>query len=67
MEKTIKIEGMMCPHCEARMKKALEALDEIDSAVTSHEKNNAVLELNADVSDEKLKAVVEGAGYKFIG
>lgn len=67
MEKTIKIEGMMCPHCEARVKRALESLDEVDSAVTSHENGNAVLTLNADVSDEKLKAAVEGAGYKFIG
>ena len=66
MEKTIKIEGMMCPHCEARMKKALEALEEVDSALTSHEKNNAVLTLNAPISDEKLKETVEKAGYRFI-
>ena len=66
MEKTIKIEGMMCPHCEARMKKALEALEEVDSALTSHEKNNAVLILNAPISDEKLKETVEKAGYRFI-
>ncbi len=67
MTKTIRIEGMMCPHCEAHVKKALEALEGVASAVPSHEKGNAVLELTADVPDEALKQAVEGAGYTFLG
>ena len=67
MEKTIQIKGMMCPHCEARMKQALEALPEVDEAVTSHEKGSAVLTLNAPVDDARLKQTVEAAGYEFIG
>ncbi len=66
MTKTINIEGMMCPHCEARVKKCLEALDGVSEAVVSHEKNEAVLTLNSDVSDEKLTAAVESEGYKVI-
>ena len=64
MEKTMKIEGMMCGHCEARVKKALEALPEVDRADVSHEKGIAVLTLNAQVADELLKKTVEDQDYK---
>ena len=67
MTKTIGIEGMMCVKCEARMKKALEQVDGVISAVTSHEQNNAVLELSRDVPEEVLRRTVEDTGYKFIG
>jgi Cu2+-exporting ATPase len=64
MEKTMKIEGMMCGHCEARVKKALEALAEVDEAVVSHESGTAVVSLNAEVADEALKSAVEAQDYK---
>ena len=64
MEKTMKIEGMMCGHCEARVKKALESLPEVDRADVSHEKGTAVLTLNAEVADELLKKTVEDQDYK---
>lgn len=66
MQKTVKIEGMMCPHCEMTMKKAFEAVDGITSAVTSHEKKCAVLECTRDFSDEELAKIVESAGYKLV-
>lgn len=66
MTKTIKIEGMMCPHCEARVKQVLEALPEVNSVVVSHEKGTAELILNKEVSDEILKGTVEGQGYKML-
>ena len=66
MEKTLKIEGMMCGHCEMHVKKALEALEQVDEAVVSHEKGTAVLRLNSAVADETLKAAVEAEGYKVI-
>ena len=66
MEKTMKIEGMMCMHCEAHVKKALEALAEVDAAVVSHAEGTAVLTLNADVSDDVLKKTVEDQGYKVL-
>ena len=67
MEKTIKINGMMCVNCEKHVKKSLESLPEVDSAVPSHEKGEAVLQLNADVSEAELKNAVEEAGYEYIG
>ena len=67
MEKTMKIEGMMCAHCEARVKKCLEALPQVDEAVVSHEQGTAVLRLNADVSDDVLKKAVEDQGYEVVG
>ena len=66
MEKVLKIEGMMCMHCEAHVKKALEALDGVESVVASHEKGTAVINLSADVSDELLKKTVEEEGYKVL-
>ena len=65
MTTTLKIEGMMCPHCEARVKKALEALDGVDSAVVSHEAGTAVVTGSADF--ETMKAAVEAADYKVLG
>ena len=67
MTKTMKIEGMMCPHCEAHTKKALEAIDGVESAVASHEAGNAVVTLTKDVDNEVLKAAVEDAGYTVLG
>ena len=64
MEKTLKIEGMMCGHCEATVKKALEELPQVASAEVSHESGTAKVTLNADISDDALKAVVEVKGYK---
>ncbi|MBE5888183.1 MAG: heavy metal translocating P-type ATPase [Lachnospiraceae bacterium] len=67
MEKTIHIEGMMCPHCSGRVQSVLEGMEEIASAVVSHETGTAVVTLAAEISDEALKAAVEGAGYKVTG
>ena len=64
MTKTMKIEGMMCGHCESRVKKVLEALAEVDSAEVSHEAGTAVVTLNSDVQDEVLKKTVEDQDYK---
>ena len=63
MEITLNIEGMMCPHCEARVKKALEAIPEVAEAAPSHEKNNAVVKLNGELDPSVLVAAVEAAGY----
>ena len=67
MEKTMKIEGMMCGHCEARVKKCLEALPGVEEAVVSHEAGTAVVTLSADVSDEALKKAVEDQDYQVLG
>ena len=67
MKKTLKVEGMMCGHCEARVKKALEALPEVDEAVVSHEAGTAIVTLNAEVADDVLKNAVEAQDYKVIG
>lgn len=66
MVKTVKIEGMMCGHCEMTVKKTLEALDGVESAEVSHEKGNAVLTLSKDVSDDVIKEAVEAKDYKFV-
>ena len=66
MEKTMKIEGMMCGHCEARVKKCLEALAEVTEAAVSHEAGTAVVTLSAPVADEVLKKTVEDQDYKVI-
>lgn len=67
MEKTISIEGMMCAHCEATVRKALEAVEGVTEALVSHEKNNAVVRLSEDVSDEVLKKAVEDKDYTVTG
>ena len=67
MKKTLKVEGMMCGHCEARVKKALEALPEVTEAVVSHEAGTAIVTLNADVADDVLKKAVEDQDYPVTG
>ena len=67
MKKTLKVEGMMCDHCEARVKKALEALPEVAEAVVSHEAGTAIVTLSADVADGVLKKAVEDQDYKVTG
>ena len=66
MEKTIKINGMMCPHCEATVKKCLEAFPQVTSAEVSHEKGTAVIQLNAEISDAELKKAIEDKGYEVV-
>ncbi len=67
MEKTLKIEGMMCMHCSGRVQKALEAIDGVQSANVSHETGTAVVTLTQDVSDDVLKKAVVDAGYEVVG
>ena len=67
MKKTLHVEGMMCCHCEARVKKALEALPAVDEAVVSHDAGTAIVTLNAEVSDADLKKAVEDQDYKVAG
>jgi Cu2+-exporting ATPase len=64
MTKTMKIEGMMCGHCEARVKKVLEELPEVKEALVSHESGTAEVTLEAEVADEILKNAVEAQDYK---
>ncbi len=66
MKKEMKIEGMMCPHCEASVKKALEAIDGVELAEVSHKEGTAILTLTADVSDAVLKKAVEDEGFKVL-
>ena len=66
MEKTMKIKGMMCKHCEARVKNCLEALPEVSEAIVSHKKGTAKLTLSAEITDEALKKTVEDQGYPVI-
>ena len=67
MQKTLKVEGMMCVHCEARVKKALEAIEGVSEAVASHEAGTAVVTLTQDVADDVLKKAVEDQDYKVLG
>lgn len=67
MTKTLQIEGMMCGHCEARVKKTLEAIEQVTEAVVSHEAGTAVVTLKEEVSDEVLKKAVEEQDYKVVG
>ena len=67
MKETVKIEGMMCPHCEASVKKALEAIDGIDAAEVSHEKGTAEITLSKEVSAEEIQKAIEARDYKFLG
>ena len=66
MKKTMTIEGMMCPHCEATVKKALEALDGVSEAVVSHEANTAIVDLAVDVDNAVLTKAVEDKDYKVL-
>ena len=63
MEKTLKVEGMMCGHCEAHVKQALEALPQVTEATADHVSGTVVVKLNAEVSDAELAKAVEAAGY----
>lgn len=67
MTKTIEIKGMMCGHCEATVKKALEALPQVDEAVVSHDKGTAVVTLNADIDEATIKSVIEDKDFEYIG
>ncbi|MBQ1715496.1 MAG: heavy-metal-associated domain-containing protein [Firmicutes bacterium] len=67
MKKTLTVEGMMCQHCEARVKKALEALDGVETAVADHDLGTAVVELSKDVPDDVLKKAVEDQDYAVKG
>ncbi len=67
MEKTIKVEGMMCHNCEAHVQKALESIRKVESAVADHEAGTVVLTLSGDVKEDKLKKAVEEAGYTYLG
>lgn len=66
MEKIMKIEGMMCGHCEARVKKTLEALPQVDEAIVSHEKGEAIVKLNSHITNEELVKVIEEQDYKVV-
>jgi Cu2+-exporting ATPase len=66
MEKTLKIEGMMCPHCSGRVKKVLEALEAVELAEVSHETGLAVVTLGKSIDDATLKSTVEDQGYKVL-
>ena len=66
MKKTMKIEGMMCPHCEANVKNTLEAIEGVVAAEVSHQTGSAVLELSAEVASDTLKQAVEEKGYKVL-
>ena len=66
MTKTMEIKGMMCEHCEARVKKTLEKLDGVETAQVSHEAGTAIVTLSADVADETLKKAVEDQDYEVV-
>lgn len=66
MEKTLKIEGMMCAHCSSRVKNCLEEIDGVTEAIVSHEVNNAIVKLSKDVPYQELKSAVEAQGYTVI-
>ncbi len=66
MQKTVKIEGMMCPHCEARVKELFENMAEVTVADVSHKTGTAILTLNSELSDETIKTAIENAGYKVV-
>ena len=67
MKKIVKVEGMMCPHCEGRVKDAFEKNAKVESAIASHEKKTVELSLTEDMTADEAKAIVEDAGYKFLG
>ena len=67
MEKTLKIEGMMCPHCSGRVKQALEQLPQVSEAIVSHESGTAVITLNVAVDEDLLVKTVQNQGYSVIG
>ena len=66
MERTMKINGMMCGHCSGRVKKVLEALPEVDEAIVSHQDGTAIVKLNAEIADDVLKSTVEAQDYEVV-
>ena len=66
MKKTMEIKGMMCPHCEAAVKKALEAVEGVSGAEVSHEKGTAIVSMDAEVANDVLKAAVEAKDYEVV-
>lgn len=66
MKKTLEVEGMMCEHCEARVQKALEAINQVEQAKVSHKKGTAVVKLNEEVAEDALRKAVEGQGYQVV-
>ena len=66
MKKRMTIEGMMCGHCEARVKKCLEAIDGVEEAVVSHESKSAVVSMSSEVADDVLRQAVEAQDYKVV-
>ena len=66
MTKTMEIKGMMCPHCEATVKKALEAVEGVTGAEVSHEKGTAVVSMDAEIANDVLKAAVEAKDYEVV-
>ena len=66
MKRTLKIEGMMCPHCSGRVKKVLEELAAVEVAEVSHETGLAIVTLGAKIDDSELRATVENQGYKVL-
>ncbi len=66
MTKTIKIDGMMCPHCEGRVKQCLEGFSQVSSADVSHERGDAIITVSADISNDVIKETIENQGYKVI-
>ncbi len=67
MKKIVKVEGMMCPHCEGRVKEAFEKNAKVESAIASHEKKTVELSLKEDMTADEAQAIVEDAGYKYLG
>ncbi len=67
MTKTLKVEGMMCPHCEARVKKTLEEIPGVETAAADHSRGVAIVTLSAPVADEVLRGAVEAQGYRVTG
>ena len=66
MEKVMKIEGMMCGHCEARVKKVLEGLEGVTEAIVSHEKDEAIVIMDKEISNDTLKSIIEEQDYKVL-
>ena len=67
MKKIVKVEGMMCPHCEGRVKEAFEKNAKVESAIASHVAKTVELSLREDMTEDEAKAIVEEAGYKYLG
>ena len=67
MEKTLKVEGMMCEHCEAMVKKSLEALDFISYAQPNHNDNEVLVKIEGNFDEEKVKEIIEEKGYGYLG